>query len=199
MLTSNLQRTYPPVPTTRPVPTAPAPLATPTQFRDVGMPSPLTDPNAPFTDPGSAPPVVHQDVSATSTSGAPFGYHAVLTPEQQATLIKGLSNLTYSVPQGGYVFNDPRHPEGYARSLVGGDPAANRAAAALYGTVGAAPTAPNITGALQNLYARTGQSPTLGPSFNERLAGTGLEGPYLGPYTTPGYDPFKKFRSLYGG
>jgi hypothetical protein len=142
------------------------------------------------------------NVTASSVSGPALGFTPFLTPEQQATLTRGLSNLTYSLPAGGYVSRDEANNANSYYSKFGagggGDPRANRAAGELFGVVGNAPTVPRITAALGSLYQRTGYQPALGPSFNERLAGTGFEGPYRGPYEYEGYHPFRRIMSQYG-
>lgn len=157
------------------------------------------DPRQPYPSTTPTPTPITGNVTATSVgAGSPFGWTPTLTPEQQMTLLGGLSKLTYSAPAGGYLFNDEaQNANSYYNKFGaggGGDPRANAFARSLYGVVGNAPTHPGMTAALQSLYQNTGLQPRQGPSFNERLGGMG---PYAGPWGFGGYDPFAKVKALY--
>jgi hypothetical protein len=165
----------------------------------------MTQPTPVPTTPAPAP-VAPGNVKATSiTAGSPFGFSPDLSswsPQQIGDFMRGLSNLTYSAPAGGYVFsNEAQNANSYYNKFGaggGGDPRANAAARSLWGPLGNLPTVPNATAALAALYQNTGLKPTQGPSLNERLATTGLTGPYYGPNEFKGYHPFDKLRTLYG-
>ncbi len=135
------------------------------------------------------PPPTNVTAGATSTGTSPFGQGVPnLSPEDAARVSKLLSGLVYSPPLGGYITaaeaNDPNSAfvkDYYGRPMTGGDAGANRLAREAYGIVGAAPTRPIGTRALNQL---PGYSPSAGPSYNEKLGG-----PYFGPFTFPGYNP----------
>jgi hypothetical protein len=142
-------------------------------------------------------------VTATSVgAGSPFGWQPILTPEQSAQLMRGLSQLTYSVPAGGYLFNtEAQNANSYYNKFGaggGGQPEANALARSLYGMVGNAPTQPGMTAALASLYQNTGLQPRQGPSLTSRM---GAMGPYYGPWEfggPGGYHPFADIKKQWG-
>jgi hypothetical protein len=142
------------------------------------------------------------NVTATSiSSGSPFGRTPNLTPEQAQQVAGLLSGLTYSVPAGGYLFNnEAQNANSYYNKFGaggGGDPAANALATKAYGITGNAPTIPGMTTALASLYANSGLKPTEGPSYNSILGGAG-QGAYQGPWPVgrlPGFNPSGVYNS----
>jgi hypothetical protein len=143
------------------------------------------------------------NVTATSVgAGSPLGWQPVLTPDQTAQLMRGLSQITYSVPAGGYLFNtEAQNANSFYNKFGaggGGQGEANALARSLYGMVGNAPTVPGMTAALQSLYQNTGLQPRQGPSLTSRL-GTPYYGPFeFGGSGPGGYHPFEETRRLWG-
>jgi hypothetical protein len=126
----------------------------------------------------------------TSTGSSPFGKEipdlSKATPEQLKYITDTLSNLTYSLPLGGYITaaeaNNPNSAfvKGYyGKPMTGGDSGANRLAQSVYDIIGGLPTRPIGTPALNTL---PGYTPTAGPSYNDKLGR-----PYGGPFTTPSW------------
>lgn len=159
-----------------------------------------SQPQAPPTT--IAPPPAPSNVTAraSSTGGGGFGFSpdfSGMSPQQLQQMMEGLSNLTYSVPLGGYIFGSDATPESayvrgyYGQPMTGGNPAANRAAGELYGEIGNLPTINRGSPALMEYQQGRGISPTRGPSMSSRM---GALGPYQGPWTYPGYDPFEPYR-----
>lgn len=118
--------------------------------------------------------------AATSTGTSPFGIGVPnLTPDELSKVTEGLSRLTYDLAGGGYKFTDVNYIGGM--DFPGSDSRANQLAKSIYGIIGAAPTKPLGTRALNAL---PGYSPSAGPSYNEKLGQS-----YFGPFTFPGYNP----------
>lgn len=171
--------------TTMPTATAPSPLSNVASFD--GSTSSLGNPRA------------------SSTGGGGFGFQPDLSsasPDQLKRFTDTLSNLTYSVSAGGYLFNDEaQNANSYYNKFgagKGGNPIANKQAHDLYGEIGGFPTKAVATPALTRLresHPGLGAG-AAGPSFNERLGDVG-DNPFAsqagfgstweGPWDIPGY------------
>jgi len=114
--------------------------------------------------------------SAVSSGGAsPFGYSPV---GGDPNILGKLADLVYSVPAGGYITSAEANNSNSAQSKYNlQDPMANQLAKSIYDYIGGLPTQANTTSALAKLYAQTGQKPSTGPSYEERL-GHPWEGPW---------------------
>lgn len=125
-----------------------------------------------------------------------------------------ISNLIYSAGAGGYLTaaeaNNSNSYYNKFGSGGGGDPTANRQAAAYYNYIGGLPTQPLGTPALNQLYGLTGQSPAQGPSYNSILSnasqgsfgsgyanlfGNTYQGPFQFGQRLPGFNQFGSYKS----
>jgi len=101
-----------------------------------------------------------------------------LSADELQQIQSNMSRLTYSLPAGGYRFNDePGGANSYYSKYGGSNPAANSLASSTYGFLGSLPTRTYGTAALENLYRSTGMTPAQGPSLNSMLGGQ-WGGPY---------------------
>lgn len=149
--------------------------------------------NAPT--PTSPPPTSFFSAASPITAGgvsrgaSPFGTLtpdlSKATPEQLKFIVDSLSNLTYSVPLGGYITRDQANDSnsafnrGYYNKTVLPPSGAQNAAKSVFDLIGSFPTRPIGT---QALNALPGYSPRSGPSFNTQLGGS-----YGGPWATQGW------------
>lgn len=114
---------------------------------------------------------------------SPFGTPIPdLSKANPATLGRlNIGNLIYSANAGGYLTRaEAENANSWYNKFgqgTGGDPGANRAAAAYYGYIGSLPTRPIGTPALNMFYGAFGGGAPSGPSFNSIL-GNQWQGPY---------------------